>query len=74
MLSASIWVGVVNEGLDVRMWVLGIKDSPVSGMSTPHVCLQVLLEGLKPRYPKKSIQFILAEPKWYAVASPQPDL
>lgn len=42
--------------------------------STSRVCLKVLLEGLKPRYPKKSIKSILTEPRWYTRTSPQPDL
>lgn len=29
LLSPSIGLGLVSEGLDVRMWVLDIEDSPV---------------------------------------------
>lgn len=61
LLAPSTGLGVVNEGLDVRKWVLGTKGS--LGTNISRVCLQVLLEGLKPRYPKKSIKFIPTEPR-----------
>lgn len=69
LLSPSTGIGVAEQ-FNVRMFVLGTKDSLSLGVSMSHLLPTSFPWGWKPRYPERSIKFILTDPRWHET-SPQ---